>query len=454
MKQLKLIYLFLAGILLSLPACEDNSPVPVLGTPDTFVAPVITNAATSSATFVFTPDLAAEEYETFTWDKVDYGANIPVLYTVEISLTTDFANSSVLGKTASASLTISVEDFNNAVLNLGGIAGADTEVFIRIVAVVTVSDVQSMTSTSISRMVNIYQLSECGDFCTIGVIGDATAGGWGIDTDMRLSDPTKVDKNTWTATLYLGVGALKFRADDDWTDNWGSVDFPSGTGTQGGSDIPIAVAGWYKITFNTTSGDYSVVALTPTTYTSISIIGTVNGNWDTDTDLTQDANDPHLWAASVTLVAGKMKLRANYDWAANWGGDTYPSGFSSGNDLTIPTGGTYTVRFHDITGEYSIMNDATEYTTIGVIGSAVDPYDWSVDIDLIKDPSNPYKFSGYITLVDGEAKFRAENAWVVDWGGSSFPLGVASKGGPNVPVKAGKYFVSINTGTGDYNFLN
>jgi hypothetical protein len=76
-----------------------------------------------------------------------------------------------------------------------------------------------------------------------GVIGDATAGGWGSDQNMAWDAVNGVFK----ATLDLTVGAIKFRANDDWGYNLGGS---LSALTPGGSDIPVTVAGNYTITLN------------------------------------------------------------------------------------------------------------------------------------------------------------------------------------------------------------
>lgn len=89
-------------------------------------------------------------------------------------------------------------------------------------------------------------------FNTIGIIGDATPGGWGSDTDM-----VDAGDGVYEITIALEALAAKFRADDDWAVNWGAADFPSGTATQDGDNIPIAEAGTYKVTFDTKNGSYN-----------------------------------------------------------------------------------------------------------------------------------------------------------------------------------------------------
>ena len=88
---------------------------------------------------------------------------------------------------------------------------------------------------------------------SIGVIGDATPGGWDSDTDMT---PDASEVGLLTLTMDLTDGNAKFRANDDWPWNWGAGDFPSGVGTQDGPNIPVT-AGTYTIKFNVNTGAYS-----------------------------------------------------------------------------------------------------------------------------------------------------------------------------------------------------
>lgn len=77
-----------------------------------------------------------------------------------------------------------------------------------------------------------------------GVIGDATPGGWSTDTNLIWDATNKVLK----VTLNLTVGAIKFRANDDWGLNLGGLNFNALT--NGGDNIPIAVAGSYTLTLD------------------------------------------------------------------------------------------------------------------------------------------------------------------------------------------------------------
>ncbi len=93
-------------------------------------------------------------------------------------------------------------------LRSGFLPFEESTVHIRVKSTINGITSDPIFSAAIDRAATTFQSSECGSFCTIGIIGDATQGGWDKDTDMRLADATKVDKETWTTTVYL-VGGKK-----------------------------------------------------------------------------------------------------------------------------------------------------------------------------------------------------------------------------------------------------
>ena len=89
-------------------------------------------------------------------------------------------------------------------------------------------------------------------FPSIGILGTALNGFDVADTDLITTDGFGYT----ISNLTLTDGVVKFRKDNSWTTNWGAVDFPIGTGTQNGPDIPVT-AGTYTISFERTSGNYT-----------------------------------------------------------------------------------------------------------------------------------------------------------------------------------------------------
>lgn len=281
----------------------------------------------------------------------------------------------------------------------------------------------------------------------ISMIGSATSGGWDNDTKMYQDQS---DTNKFYIVADLAQGDVKFRTTGSWDRNWGAEDFPSGVGTLNGPNIPIAQAGKYEIRFDSLTGEYNFTELVE--FESIGIIGDATpGGWDNETTMTKSSTNPDLWRLVVTLVDGEVKFRANNDWAVNWGGSDFPSGVGvPGGDNIPAVAGEYIVTFNTKTLEYQFL-EVVEYTTVGLIGSAT-PGMWDTDSPMDKNPDDKTLWKTRITLIDGEVKFRADNDWAVNWGGTDFPEGIGELDGPNLIVTAGDYFVDFNSATGAYKF--
>jgi hypothetical protein len=449
--------------ILLLAACEDTEKA-LLPNKSEFVGPFMISPATLPAT-VFTPEDEGDEYETFKWEVSDYGLQVSVRYEIQIDSDEDFSSpvtlTAVEGNLDKSirEAKVTVKMMNDKMLELGLPGFQESTVYVRVRSVMNGVANTPLYSNMISRTATTYQTSECGTYCTVGLIGSASPGGWDNDTDMRLLDPTGVDKRTWTITVFLtGGNEVKFRAMDSWDVNWGAPDYPTGTGVTNGQNIPIPTDGYYKVIFNDDTGEYSFTPVTAT-YTTVGIIGDGVGGWGDGDEiaLTQDANDPHVWTGTITFSAADVKFRADAAWAVNWGSDTYPSGYAVGNGPNVPiaTGGTYFVWFNDASGEYLIgpAANSAPYNAVGLIGPAT-PNSWDgPDLDIYKNPGNAFKWSRVVTLAEGMAKFRADDDWAVNWGASAFPSGVGVQGGADIGVMAGTYFVTFNTLTGQYYFL-
>lgn len=273
----------------------------------------------------------------------------------------------------------------------------------------------------------------------ISIIGSATPGGWSTDTDL-----TNNGDGTFGITMDLVVGEAKFRAGHDWATNWGASDFPTGIGVQNGPNIPIPTAGKYKILFTPATGAYSFEP--DAGITSIGIIGSATpGGWGAETPMSP--NGDGTFSSVIGLDNGEVKFRANNSWDVNWGAPDFPSGTGTQNGPNIPvTKGIYLVNFDPATGNYSFTA-----TSIGIIGNAT-PGGWGDDTDMAEDATAVGVVKLNITLTAGEAKFRANNDWKFNWGGSGFPTGTGTQNGPNIPVPAGTYNVTFNVNTGEYSF--
>ena len=90
-----------------------------------------------------------------------------------------------------------------------------------------------------------------------GIIGSAAPNNWDTpDSSMTWDGAAK----TWSTTLDLKVGEIKFRKNNDWGVNYGD-DNTDGTLESGGKNIPITAAGTYKIVFDELNLTYKLTKL-------------------------------------------------------------------------------------------------------------------------------------------------------------------------------------------------
>ncbi len=88
----------------------------------------------------------------------------------------------------------------------------------------------------------------------MSVIGPATpANDW--DTDFDMIQNTE-NPDLWSLTLLISSNEIKFRQGHNWVTNWGGT-FPSGIAVFDGLNIYVSTPGYYHITFNVSSFEFS-----------------------------------------------------------------------------------------------------------------------------------------------------------------------------------------------------
>ncbi|GAB2861479.1 T9SS type A sorting domain-containing protein [Hymenobacter ruber] len=102
---------------------------------------------------------------------------------------------------------------------------------------------------------------------------------------------------------------------------------------------------------------------------------------------------------------------------------------------------------------FSATVSMAQITTVGIIGSATTPNGWNASTPMTLTTAGGHDWTITVTLIVGEAKFRANDAWTVNWGATGFPTGTGVQDGPNIPIAtAGRYTVRFNDATGAYSF--
>jgi hypothetical protein len=270
---------------------------------------------------------------------------------------------------------------------------------------------------------------------SIGIVG--AFNGWGNDVVMATQD-----SETYTAeAVVIGAdGGLKFRQDADWGTNWGGDAFPSGIATLNGGDI-MAVAGTYDVMFNLSTLEYS---FTPaqTSFDAVAIGGVLPSGMTADL-LTTDGetytkkNQGFLANGATFVVNGTTVLGGS--------GELFGNATAGASQIPL-TRGYYNITFTKSTGAYDF-----EEVNVGIIGSAIPPYDWSADVNMVStDRGITFKMSQYAVL-DGLFKFRVNDDWGYNWGeivDDGTEIDTATVGSPDIAITAGTYDISFNRYTG------
>lgn len=103
-----------------------------------------------------------------------------------------------------------------------------------------------------------FDASASTTYASVGIIGDATPGGWDAETPMTQST---FDPHLWyIENIALVNGSAKFRGNNGWGINWGANTQYSGTGTQDGPNIPVTGTN-YKVWFYDLTGQYMIIPI-------------------------------------------------------------------------------------------------------------------------------------------------------------------------------------------------
>ena len=204
-------------------------------------------------------------------------------------------------------------------------------------------------------------------------------------------------------------------------DSWGKLQTPV-----------IPGAGTWIVTLDMNNLTYTVGK--PVLY----MAGEANG-WATNDYLAGE--DGVHFTGYMYLNQNGFKFCTQPEWkGTNYGANFDTAGNADNITMTEPAG-YYKVEV-DLESKSYVL---TPITTIGIIGSA-SPNGWDSDVDMTYVPYNAEtKELGYweakdITLTTGAIKFRANDGWDINWGGTPDAL---TQGGADMNVEEGTYDIKL-----------
>lgn len=377
---------------------------------------------------------------TMGWDDpiLSSSLNLDIQYIVEADLpANNFAAPIELGKVDN----IDTISFTNAVLNRVAIEAGipvDTagDLAIRVRAVIIDANTGSVLErTTPEVIINVTTYLTVLDLSTTwGVVGSG-ANNWGATPDLPFFK-TDVD-GVLAAYVTLTDGQIKFRENNDWTNNYGSDSSTGGNLVVGGGNINVS-AGAYKIVLDLNNLTYTIENF------SIGIVGGAYNNWGATPDFMLEYDQySDVFRGIVNLIDGAMKFRMNNDWGTNYGDNGADGTLDLDGENIQVTEGIYiaTVDLNDLT--YTL--EKIDYVW-GLVGGAYNNWGATPDAQFKRDWSKPFNeiwILEDVTLIDGSYKFRANNDWGTNYGDNGND-GVLELDGENLNTTAGTYTFTLD----------
>ena len=277
--------------------------------------------------------------------------------------------------------------------------------------------------------------------------------------------------------------AWKFTPEPDWDFDWGipSGETPAAEAAEitlinndGGdrSDIKVyTVNRYYHFSMDTNTGllkkNYS--------FDQIGVIGSFNG-WGGDVVMEFNAAKRRFYADVEFAEDGQFKLRADADWAVNWGADAFGMTVSNGDGNLEAKAGNYRVYAYMsnpaemtielVAGMYGKEEPTAGTTTPepeptpelkgwGIVGTITGWAD-GADIMMISD-GTWHVAKGVEFGAEDKFKIRLDGKWDTSFGGefkANEEVTLTSENGPDIVPAAGKYDIYFNPENGKAWFIN
>ncbi len=342
MKKIILCLLIFSSML-GFVSCEKEGDITTV---KLISSPNIT-APTNGTTYVFEEANAGDTLPLIKWTSADFGYQAAITYKVELATAgTSFAAPQSLGSFTDTEFEITVSAFNSALITMGLEPFEVASLELRVVASVS-EFVESGISNIVALTITPYLTIPV--YPMLQVPGSYQ--GW-APTNTETAIPSVKSDGKYEGYMYFPDANTEFKFTQGlaWDVNWGD-DGADGTMDPNGANILATDPGLYKLNVNLPALTYTKLK------TDWGLIGSATPNgWDSDQDLTYDPATRSM-VITLDLVAGEIKIRANDDWALNYGDNGADGKLEEGGDnIVIAEAGNYTIVFDlkQVFGNYTI----------------------------------------------------------------------------------------------------
>ena len=447
--------------------CQKPEMVQI-SAPEDVVAPVLSPVADINITAA---NLGLESV-TFEWSAADFGAQTQVNYAIEVAAAGQSDKVVVTSGVTETSAVVSYESLNAVLLyDLGLASGIAENVDFYVSA--KVGEYAKVYSAPVTASATVTQAEK--EYPKLTVAGSYAYNNWTPGKGQFVYDFEGTDVR-YSGVIDFGedVSALNFKfVGEAWGNNEFSV--PAGEAqAPEAAELPLVAGGGDNISAYTTHRFYSLTLDKSTpkviknfSFNSLGVIGDATPTgWDADTDMEFNAAKQRFYV-DLTLIDGKIKFRADDDWAVNWGGadGVLSAGgadiaVAAGNyriyvNLNDPANPTYELNAKmygqdenagSTTPEPEPEPEPTPLVGWGIVGAFSG---WADGADVMLASDGTYLLAKGVEL-EGELKFRKDGAWEVNLGlaeGAEFAADTEialSAGGANINVAAGTYDVYLD----------
>lgn len=349
MKNIKILAIFITLLGLLLVSCDRDISEPVISS-----SPAKPAVADLSYSGQFTMSYADSSIG-FSWSAADFGFQSSTTYGLQVSPSSSFTeNVATLFTTQNLTGSAKVGDLNTLILSWKYDIGSSVQVYYRVYASVTssnivYSDSKSQIFTPYDAVINYPMVYVPGAYQ-----------GWSPGAENgRLFSYSFNSQYSGIIRIIDGSNAtseFKITSAASWSGtNWGGTlvkDGDSYTGTldPSGGNYSIA-AGAYAITV-----DVSALTIQLNKTNDWGIIGAFN-SWSTSLPMFYNGQRK-MWEITADFPAGEFKFRANNAWDINFGDGGDGTLVSNGStNLSLAVAGNYTIRFSTETQKYTIKKN-------------------------------------------------------------------------------------------------
>ena len=482
----------MAAALGMIAGCQMTDMVQIAA-PEDVVAPVLEAV---EGPIEITPSNMVDGKVAFTWSLADYGVMTQVNYSLEAATAADPDTKVTItsGITANAealeagkiSTEIAYEALNAILFNdLKLNDGVAEEVLFTIAS--KVGEYAPVYSNSVAVSCKVTAAEK--QYPKLTVAGSYAYNNWTPGKGQFVFDFEGTDAK-YSGVIDFGedVSALQFKfVGSKWGENEFSV--PEGeTQAPEAAELPLVAGGGDNIAAYTTHRFYSLTLdkATPKliknfSFNQIGVIGSFNG-WAADVVMNFNAEKQRFYADVEFAEDGQFKLRADADWALNWGAEAFGMTVSNGDGNLEAKAGSYRIYANmNNPAAMTIELNAGMYGKEEPVGGTTTPdtpepeptpvlgwglvgeYNgWGAEADVMLTSDGTFLAAKGVAL-SGQVKFRKDGGWDVNFGapGDVEPVEIAVNtelelvaGGKNFTIAEGTYDVYLDEANAKAWFIN